>query len=121
MNQKSFSIRQYSKPLSTYYNELVAIFQDIYHRTTSQEGTVERVVQTLLVMASVRVHIFLSGLDYEFDKVCREILRKYPKLDLKSTYAYVRKKYQQGQTMGGSCPIYEHSVMLTNQTRRGYR
>ena len=54
-------------------------------------------------MARLRVHIFLSGLDSEFDQVCGEILQKDPKRDLESTYAYVRKEYQQRQTMGSYC------------------
>ena len=70
-------------------------------------------------MARLRVHIFLSGLNSEFDQVCGEILRKDPKLDLESTYAYVRKEYQQRQTMGSYRPIYENSAMLANQTRQG--
>ena len=70
-------------------------------------------------MIRLRVHIFLSGLDSEFDQVCGEILRKDPKLDLESTYAYVRKEYQQRQTMGSYRPISKNSAMLANQTRQG--
>ncbi|KAJ0082720.1 hypothetical protein Patl1_10366 [Pistacia atlantica] len=69
LNQKSFSIRQDGRPLSTYYNELAAIFQEIDHRSTSQEETVEGVIQLNSTMARLRVHIFLSGLDFEFDQV----------------------------------------------------
>ena len=116
LNQRSFSTKQNGRPLSTYYNELVAIFREIDHRNTSQEGTVEGVIQLHSAMARLRVHIFLSGLDSEFDHVCGEILRKDPKLDLESTYAYVRKEYQQRQTMGSYRPISENSAMLANQT-----
>ncbi|KAF2295782.1 hypothetical protein GH714_033956 [Hevea brasiliensis] len=70
-------------------------------------------------MGRLRVHIFLSGLDYEFDQVRGEILRKDPKLDLENTYAYVRREYQQRQTMGSSRPISESSVMLANRTQQG--
>lgn len=83
-------MRQDEKPLSTYYNELVAIFQEIDHRSTSQEETVEGVVQLHSTMTRLRVHIFLSG-----------------------------QEYQQRQTMGGHHPISEHSVMVANQTRLG--
>ena len=65
-------------------------------------------------MARLKVHIFLSGLDYEFNQVCGEILRKDPKLDLENTYVYVRKEYQQRQTMGSYHPISENLAMLTN-------
>ena len=98
LNQRSLSTKKNGRPLSTYCNELVAIFQEIDHITTSQEGIVEGVIQLHSAMARLRVHIFLSGLDSEFDQVCGEILRKDPKLDLESTYAYVRKEYQQIQT-----------------------
>ncbi|KAJ8748725.1 hypothetical protein K2173_011276 [Erythroxylum novogranatense] len=102
LNQKSFSTTQNGRPLSTYYNELVAIFQEIDHRTTSQEESVEGVVQLHSAMMRLRVHIFLSGLDPEYDQVCGEILRKDPKLDLEGAYAYVRRESQQRQVMGGS-------------------
>ena len=74
LNQKSFSTIQNGRPLSTYYNELVAIFQKIDQRTTSQEGTVEGVIQLQSAMARLRVHIFLSGFDSEFDQIRGEIL-----------------------------------------------
>ncbi|XP_022873848.1 uncharacterized protein LOC111392690 [Olea europaea var. sylvestris] len=93
---------------------------DIDHRTMSQEGTVEGVVQLHLAMARLRVHIFLSGLDSEYTQVRGEILRKDPKLDLESAYAYVRREYQQRQTMGGTNLISENSAMLANRTRQGY-
>lgn len=84
----------------------------------SQEGTVQGVVQLHSAMARLRVHIFLSGLDSDFEQVRGEILRKDPKLDLESTYAYVRREVQQRQTMGGSHPIPENAAMLANQTRQ---
>ena len=66
LNQKSFSTKQNGCPLPTYYNELVAIFQEIDHRTMSHGGTIEGVVQLHSIMARLRVHIFLSGLDNGF-------------------------------------------------------
>ncbi|XP_049398982.1 uncharacterized protein LOC125862902 [Solanum stenotomum] len=104
LNQQSFTAKQNSRPLSTYYNELIAIFQEIDHRTASQERSVEGIVQLHSVVARLRVHIFLSGLDLEFDQVCGEILRKDPKLDLESCYAYVRREAQQRQIMESSRP-----------------
>ncbi|KAL5765198.1 hypothetical protein ACOSQ2_017792 [Xanthoceras sorbifolium] len=40
----------------------------------------------------LRIHIFLNGLDSEFEQVQGEILRMDPKLDLESTYAYVLRE-----------------------------
>ncbi|XP_021625007.1 uncharacterized protein LOC110624199 [Manihot esculenta] len=100
LNRKSFSTTQNGGPLSIYYNELVAIFQEIDHKITSQEETVEGMVQLHSQWLGFESIFFLSGLDPEFDHVYREILRKDPKLNLESTYTYVQREYQQRQTMG---------------------
>jgi hypothetical protein len=92
LKQRSFPTKQNEHPLSTYCNKLVAIFQEIDHSTMSQAGTVEGVVQLHSVVARLRVHIFLNGLDPVFEQVRGEILREDPKLDLKSAYAYVRRE-----------------------------
>lgn len=63
-----------------YYNELVAIFQEIDTRLASQNDNVTAVVQETEAMSRLRVHIFLSGLDSEYDQVGGEILRKDPSL-----------------------------------------
>jgi len=94
LNKKSFTAKQNGRPLSTFYNELVEIFQEIDHRIVAQEEAVAGVIHTHSVMARLRVHIFLNGLDAEFDQVRGEILRKDPKLDLESTYKYVRREFQ---------------------------
>ena len=70
-------------------------------------------------MARLRVHIFLGGLDFEFDQIRGEILRKDLKLDLESAYAYMRREHQQRQKMGSSRSIFEHYVMLASQTQSG--
>ena len=108
--------------MSIYYNELMALFQEIDHRTASQGEIVEGVVQLHSTMHRLHVHIFLSGLDSEFEQVRGEILRKDPKLDLESTYACIRREFQQRQTMGNYRTTSEHSVhsaMFTNQPRQG--
>ncbi|PRQ42654.1 putative transcription factor interactor and regulator CCHC(Zn) family [Rosa chinensis] len=115
LNRKSFTTLQNCRPLSTYYNELIAIFQEIDHRSTTQEDTVEGVIQLSTSMQRLRVHIFLSGLDSDFDQVRGEILRKEPKLDLESSYAYVRMVEQQKKTMGNSSVNTESTVMAVNR------
>ena len=75
---------QNSWPLSTYYNELIAIFQEIDHRIASQKRLVEGIVKWHFVVARLQVHIFLRGLNFEFDQVRGKILRKDPKFDLES-------------------------------------
>ncbi|PHT32064.1 hypothetical protein CQW23_28401 [Capsicum baccatum] len=70
------------------------------------------------MMARLQVHIILNGLDVEFDKVRGEILRKYPKLDLENTYAYVRREAQQRQTMRSARLIHVSSVMAVHRSSR---
>ncbi|XP_012845959.1 PREDICTED: uncharacterized protein LOC105965962 [Erythranthe guttata] len=118
LNRKSFTTTQDGRPLSTYYNELVEIFQEIDHRTTAQEASVQAIVHMHSMMARLRVHIFLSGLDSGFDQIHGEILRKDPKLDLESTYAYVRREAQQRQIMGSSRPVSESSAMVAQRNTR---
>ncbi|CAL9016682.1 unnamed protein product, partial [Prunus brigantina] len=74
----------------------------------------------------LRVHIFLSGLDPEFDQVRSEILRKEPKLDLDQSFAYVRRDAQQRANFTGAAASLDATVMdiLTRKiigygTRRG--
>ena len=64
------------------------------------------------MVARLRVHICLSGLDFEFDQVRGKILRKDPKFDLESFYVYIRREAQQRQIMESSRPVPENSTML---------
>jgi len=107
LNQKSFSTTQNGRSLSIYYNELLAIFQEIDHRNTPQAESVEGIVQLHTAMMRLRVHIFLSGLDPEYDQIRGEILRKELKLDLEAAYACVRRESQQRQVMGVSRLVSE--------------
>ena len=85
------------------------MFQEIDQRIASQNNTVAGVVQETTAMARMRVHMFLSGLDSEYDQVYGEILRKDPKFTLKQSYTYVRKVHFDRQVMGHAS---ESSVMI---------
>ena len=56
------------------------------------DESIEGILQMHSIMAKLWAHIFLNELDAEFDQVRGEILRKDPKLDLESTYIYVRRE-----------------------------
>ncbi|KAL6184986.1 hypothetical protein ACLB2K_041121 [Fragaria x ananassa] len=109
LNKKCFAARQNGRPLPTYYNELVGMFQEIDQCIASHNNTVVGVIQETTAMARMRVHMFLSGLDSEYDQVCGEILRKDPKFTLEQSYAYVRKVHSDRQVMGHAS---ESSVMV---------
>ncbi|KAH0765487.1 hypothetical protein KY285_001358 [Solanum tuberosum] len=125
LNQKSVTTMQNGRPLSMYYNKLVAICQEIGHQTNTHDGFVEGILHMHSMMARLRVHIFLNGLDAKFDQVCGEILRKDPKLDLESAYVSVRREAQQRQTMGSARLIpnsfamaFHHSISVKGRTNQ---
>ena len=99
LNRKSFHTRQNNRPLPTYYNELVMLFQEIDARLTNPEATVAENVAATKTLSRFRVHIFLAGLDSAFNQARSEVLRKDPPLDLEACYAYIRKDQMQRQTM----------------------
>ena len=95
LNRKSFHTRQNNRPLPTYYNELVMLFQEIDARLTNPEATVAENVAATKTLSRFRVHIFLAGLDSAFNQARSEVLRKDPPLDLEACYAYIRKDQMQ--------------------------
>ena len=68
-----------------------------------------------------RVHIFLTGLEGDFEQVCGEILRKDPIPKLEEFYALVRRKDVRHRVMNGQLENSEASAMVTqnrsNQNR----
>ena len=67
LNRKSFTIRQNGRPLPTYYNELVGIFQEIDVWMSAQGEDVNGVVSLHKHITRLRTHIFLAGLDLEYN------------------------------------------------------
>lgn len=74
--------KQNGRSLPTYYNELVGMFREIDQCMASQTNTIVAMIKEALKKARMQVHIFLSGLDLEYDQVCGEILHKDPKFGL---------------------------------------
>eukprot|EP00253_Pinus_taeda_P024930 PITA_24930 len=90
LKQRAFSTKQGGHSLSTYYVNLVKIFQELDHRDRIVMKDPEDVVAYKKLVERLRVHFFLNGLDANFEQIRGEILRKDPALDLEATYAYVR-------------------------------
>jgi hypothetical protein len=60
-----------------------------------------------------RVHIFLAGLDGEFEQVRGEILRKDPIPELEECYSMVRREFVRQTTMNGELEKPEASAMFS--------
>ncbi|XP_024036853.1 uncharacterized protein LOC112096885 [Citrus clementina] len=92
LNQKAFSTKQNGQPLYKFYGELVEIFRELDHRDKVVMKDPEDVVIYRRSVEKLRVHIFLAGLDEEFDQVCGEILRKDIIPDLEECYSLIRRE-----------------------------
>ena len=60
-----------------------------------------------------RVHIFLAGLDGEYEQIRGEILRKDPISKLEACFSFVRRESVHLATMNGEPKKYEASAMVT--------
>lgn len=74
---------QNRRPLSTYYNELVEIFQEIDHRTNMQDESIQGILQMHSMMARLRVHIFFNELDANLIKFVERFYERTQSLILK--------------------------------------
>jgi hypothetical protein len=72
----------------------------------------------------LRVHIFLNGLDAEFEQIQGEILRKDLILDLKEAYAYVHRDVVRRVTLNnevGAGHVESSAMMARRGKPRIYR
>ena len=69
LNQRAFSIRQSGRSLPTYYGELVKIFQELDYRDKVKMRDLEDIIMYKTSVDKLRIHIFLNGLDAEFEQV----------------------------------------------------
>ncbi|XP_068667815.1 uncharacterized protein [Aristolochia californica] len=112
LNQRAFSTKQTGRPLSTYYGDLVEIFQELDHHDRIIMKDPDDVIAYRKSVERLCVHIFLNGLDAEFEQVRGEILRKDPILDLEEAYAYVRRDSVRRTTLHNEVDRVETSAMV---------
>lgn len=116
LHQRAFSTKQVGRSLSTYYGDLVEIFQELDHHDRIVMKDPEDVVSYKKSIERLQVHIFLNGLDADFEQIRGEILRKDLALDLEATYAYVRRDVVRRAALHGEP---EHSEFAAMVARRG--
>ena len=117
LNQRAFSTKQVGRPISTYYGDLVEIFQELDHRDKIVMKDPDDVIAYKKSVERLRVHIFLNGLDEEFEQIRGEILRRDSALDLKETYAYVRRDSILRNTLNGEPGHSEPSAMIARRSK----
>ncbi|KAJ0077452.1 hypothetical protein Patl1_35693 [Pistacia atlantica] len=114
LNQRAFSTKQVGRPLSTYYGDLVEIFQELDYRDKVVMKDPDDVIEYKKSVKRLRVHIFLNGLDAEFEQLRGEILRKDPALDFEETYAYVGHDAIRKTTLNGEIDHHESFAMIAH-------
>uniref|UniRef100_A0A2N9IBP1 Integrase catalytic domain-containing protein n=1 Tax=Fagus sylvatica TaxID=28930 RepID=A0A2N9IBP1_FAGSY len=117
LNQRAFSTKQVGRPLSTYYGDLIEIFQELDHRDKFVMKDPDDVIAYKKSVERLRVHIFLNGLDAEFEQIRGEILRRDPVLDLEETYAYVRRDSVRRAALNGEPEHSELSAMVARRVK----
>ena len=89
MNQKAFTAKQSDKSLSEYYGKLTEIFYELDHQDKVVMKDPNDIAAYWKSIERQRVHIFLVGLDGDFEQVRGEILRKDHLPDLEECYALI--------------------------------
>ena len=56
------------RPLSTYYGNLIEIFQELDHRDRTEMKDSDDIITYRRSVERLRVHIFLNGLDAELNR-----------------------------------------------------
>ena len=69
LNQKAFTSKQSGKSLSKYYGELTEFFCELDHRDKVVMKDPEDIATYRKSIERKRVHIFLAGLDGDFEQV----------------------------------------------------
>jgi len=110
------------RQLSIYYGDFVEIFQELDHRDKTVMKDPDDVITYRKSVERLRVHIFLNGLDVEFEQFQGEILTKDPILDLEEAYAYVRRDAVHRITLNNEADHVESSAMMARRAKpRTYR
>ena len=90
LNKRAFFAKQNGRPLSMYYGELIEIFSELDHRDKVVMVDETDIASYQKLLQRQKVHIFLTGLEGDFEQVHGKILRKDPIPELEECYALVR-------------------------------
>ncbi|XP_020967749.1 uncharacterized protein LOC107616183 [Arachis ipaensis] len=113
LNQRVFSAKQDGRTLSIYYGELIEIFGELDHRNKVSIECEKDVELYRKFIERQRVHIFLAGLDCEFDQIRGDILRKDPIPELEECYSLVRRESVRLATMKEELVKPETSALVS--------
>ena len=113
LNQRGFSAKQNSIPPSIYDGELTEIFSELDHRDKVVMVDETDIASYQKLLQRQRFHIFLAGLEGDFEQVRGEILRKDLIPELEECYALVHREDVQRGVMNEQLENSEASAMVT--------
>ena len=113
MNRRAFSAKQNGRPLSIYYGELTEILSELEHRDKVVMVDEIDIASYQKLLQRQRVHIFLAGLEGDFEQVRGEILRKDPIPELEECYALVRLADVRREVMNEQLENFEALARVT--------
>lgn len=121
MNQKAFSAKQNDRSLSSYYGELIEFFCELDHRDKVIMENEKDVSSYRKSIQKQKVHIFLAGLDGEFEQIRGEILMKDHVSELEECYSMVCRENVGHAIVNGDLEKSEVAAMVSkyrsNQNR----
>ena len=112
MNQKAFTAKQNGRSLSEYYGELIEFFCELDHRDKVVMKDPDDIAAYRKSIERQWVHIFLAGLDGDFEQVRGEILLKDPLPDLEECYALIRREAMRHASMKAESNNLDTSAMV---------
>ena len=113
LNQRAFFAKQNGRPLSVYYGELTEIFSELDHRDKVVMVDEIDIASYQKLLQRQMVHIFLVGLEGDFEQVRSEILRKDPIPELEECYALGRREDVRRGVMNGQLENSKALAMVT--------
>ena len=113
--KKAFTSKQSGRSLSEYYGELTEIFCELDHQNKVVMKDLDNIAAYWKSIERQRVHIFLAGLDGDFEQVWGEILCKDPILDLEECYALIRREVVRHASMKAESDTPDTLAMVVRQ------
>ncbi|RVW74216.1 hypothetical protein CK203_055965 [Vitis vinifera] len=112
LNKKAFTTKQSGRSLFEYYGESIEFFCELDHRDKVVMKDPEDIAAYRKSIERQLVHIFLAGLDGDFEQVRGEILLKDPLPDLEECYALIRREAMRHASMKAESNNLDTSAMV---------
>lgn len=115
LKSKLWNLKQDDRDVTTYYNELMALWQELDQCYDYNWRCTEDSVQFTKTQENDRVFIFLAGLNKELDEVRGRILGNNPLPTIRETFSEIRRvEARQRVMMGKSNSATDGSALVTN-------